>query len=108
MSQEVEFEGGYLMPLLDSHPGVAVIGPQHVEYVRRKVEAYKVLHPDHIAQYPPPKPDAKPISPGTDFYRQSDYVDDPRYDGNLCRAEWLIYWMSWAVENCDKPIFYNS
>ena len=24
------------------------------------------------------------------------------------RLEWLKFWIDWALENCDKPVFYNS
>lgn len=24
------------------------------------------------------------------------------------RLEWLKFWIDWALENCERPIFYNS
>lgn len=29
-----------------------------------------------------------------------------RYDRN--RLTWLIYWTRWALDNCKRPVFYNS
>lgn len=103
---EFEYKGKWLYPLMPEHPGVAPVSKHHLEYIEEKAAAYRAAHPDHIAQYPPPKPEAKPVC--GDLYRDCDYVEDPRYDGNLCRLEWLLYWMRWAVENCDKPVFVNT
>jgi hypothetical protein len=91
--------------LIQEHPGAAPITEKHLEYIEAKVNAYRAAHPDHRAEYPPPKPDAKPICGS--IYRDEDLVDDPRYDGDLCRAEWLLYWMKWAIKNCKKPVFVN-
>lgn len=95
-------------PLLEQHPGATPVTIEHAEEVEEKLSAYKAMHPDHIAQYPPLKPNAKPVVEGSTFYRQEDYVDDPRYDGNLVRGEWLAFWLRWAVENCSMPVFVNS
>jgi hypothetical protein len=32
----------------------------------------------------------------------------PASDYNLKRAEWLIYWMEWALANCKMPVLVNS
>ena len=104
---EFEWNGKHRMPLIPCHPGVCGITPEHVQYVQSKLDEYKKKHPDHRAEYPPPKPGAKPIF-GTSVYRKSDYVDDPTYDDALCRGEWLIYWLRWALEHCERPVFVNS
>lgn len=101
-----EWEGNYYGPLIQSHPGAAPITQGHVDCVRAKIDAYKLLHPGHFAAFPPPREGAKPLAPG--FYRDEDYVDDPRYDTNLVRGEWLLYWLEWAVKNCAQPVFVNS
>ena len=103
---ELKYGETYLYPLMPEHPGAAPITKAHLQYVEEKVAAYKAANPDHRAEYPPPRPDARPVV-GT-LYRDVDLVDDPTCDGNLCRAEWLLYWMRWAVENCEKPVFVNS
>lgn len=99
-------DGSWLYCLMPSHPGAAPITAKHLAYIEDKIAAYKARHPDHIAQYPPPKPGAEPIC--GDTYRDEDLVKDERYDGNLCRAEWLLFWLRWAVANCKKPVFVNS
>jgi hypothetical protein len=93
-------------PLLAEHPGSTIIQRGHVEYAEYKLQQYKARHPDHIAQYPPPKPDAKPWH--GNIYLDKDLIDDPRFDGALCRGEWLVYWLRWAFDNCKRPAFINS
>jgi hypothetical protein len=88
-------DGSYVGCLIPEHPGVARITQKHLDYITQKVTEYRVLHPNHIAEFPPQ-------SIGDSF------DPNPIYDGNLCRAEWLIYWMTWALNYCNKPTFYNS
>lgn len=95
-------------PLIECHPGAVPVTKEHVEYVAAKLAKYKEMHPDHIAQYAPLKEGAVPIAPGCGIYREDQYVDDPKYDGALCRGEWLLYWLRWAVENCQQPVFVNT
>lgn len=105
-SGELQYGGKWLYPLIQEHPGASPITELHAEYAEEKLRHYKALHPTHVAQYAPPKPDAKPFF--GDRYRDEDLVDDPKYDGNLCRGEWLVYWLRWAVDNCKQPVFVNS
>ena len=100
--------GNERYPLIMQHPGAAPITIEHVEEVEDRIAAYKAKHPTHMAQYPLPKEGAKPIFEGSSVYRDEDLSDDPRYDGALCKGEWLIYWLRWAVENCQQPVFINS
>lgn len=102
---EIEVRPGvFCSTLIADHPGAAPITPEHLSYIQTKVDAYKARHPDHIAKYPPLKAGVVPRELGNP---QSDYVEDDRYDGNLCRAEWLVFWMRWALANCTKPVFVN-
>lgn len=101
-----EWKDEHLTPLLNRHPGVTNITAGHVAYCAAKLNAYKTKHPTHRAEYPPPKPGAEPIM--GNFYREADLVQDPEFDGYLCRGEWLLYWLRWAVENCECPVFVNS
>lgn len=34
--------------------------------------------------------------------------DKDESNANMARLEWLRFWVDWSLENCDKPIFYNS
>lgn len=95
-------------PLIQDHPGAAPVTIEHVEEVEERLAAYKAKHPDHIAQFPPLKPGAKPLLPGSDVYADNAYSDNPRYDGHLCRGEWLAWWLRWAFDNCRQPVFVNS
>jgi hypothetical protein len=102
--EPIKWEGEEYYPLICEHPGITVITRYHFAMIKRKIKAYKEKYPDHIAQYPPAKEGIEKAP----FYRSEDYVDDPIYDGNLCRAEWLIYWIGWALQNCENPIFVNT
>lgn len=104
---EFERDGTTYYPLMPTHPGEQPVTQAHVDEVAERLEAYKDKHPDHIAQYPPLKPDAKPMVEGSSFYDDDQYVDDAKYDAALVRGEWLLYWLKWAVENCKQPVFVN-
>jgi hypothetical protein len=108
LNEDFEWNGVSRYPLIYDHPGAQPITKEHVEYVEAKLAAYKAAHPTHIAQFPPLKASAKPLVPGTDFYAPDQYENDPKYDGDLCRGEWLAYWLRWALENCRRPVFVNS
>lgn len=101
-ADELALEGHIRQPLMPSHPGVAPITIEHVRYIEGRVADYKRRHPDHRAEYPPPKPGAV-LCGG--MFSERDLIDDPRYDGSLCRAEWLLFWLRWAVDNCKRPVF---
>lgn len=105
---EIEYKGTFLSPLLECHPGAKPITQLHLEYIAEKIDDYKRRHPDHVARYRPPKAGAQPMIPGSDMYREEDLDTDPRNDPWLCRGEWLLFWVRWAVENCKHPVFVNS
>jgi hypothetical protein len=105
-SDETEINGNTRYPLMSEYSRAAPITIEHVEEVERRLAAYKAKHPDHIAQYAPLKEGIEKND--INWYNPDDYVDDPRYDPNLCRGEWLAYWLRWAVENCERPVFVNS
>lgn len=105
---EFEWNGISREPLMPTHPGAAPITKEHVEFIEHRLAEYKAKHPTHIAHLPPLKPGAVPMMPGSSFYLDDQYVDDERYDVWLCRGEWLAYWVRWAIENCERPVFVNS
>jgi hypothetical protein len=84
---ETKINGNTRYPLMSEYSRAAPITIEHVEEVERRLAAYKAKHPDHVAQYAPL---------------------DPRYDPVLRRGEWLAYWLRWAVENCERPVFVHS
>ena len=103
-ASDFEWQGKTYYPLLANHPGAAPITKAHVEVVEMKLDNYKRKFPNHIAQYPPLKDGVVKTWVNT----EEDYVKDARYDGNLCRGEWLLFWLKWAIENCKYPVFVNS
>lgn len=103
-----ERDGKSRGPLIEEHPGAVPVTKEHVEEVEARLAAYRAKHPTHRAEYPPVKAGAKPVIAGSNIYREEDYVDDPEYDSALCRGEWLAFWLRWAYENCQRPVFVNS
>jgi len=102
---DFEWEGVVRYPLMNDYPGVCPVTREHVEIVEAKLTAYKALHPGHRAEYPPLK---LGVVKNEGYRRAQDCVDDPVYDITLCRGEWLAFWLRWALENCDRPVFVNS
>lgn len=100
----IDVEGGTIYPLIDEHPGAMPITQHHLRIVEEKLAAYQAKHPTHRAEFPPLKPGIEKEG----FHPDSHYVDDPTYDPTLCRAEWLVFWMRFAVQNCENPVFWNS
>lgn len=94
-----------VMPvLIVEHPGCSPLVPAHLEFLRFCLDEYKTNHPDHIAAHPPLKDGVKK----SNWNKPEDYVQDTRYDGDLCLAEWLVFWVDYTLKNCDKPVFVNS
>ena len=107
MFQGFDLGGVHRRALISDRPGICRIMDDHVEIVESKVTAYKILHPNYFGGYPSLIPHlqatAKSLSHSSD-----DYLANPQYDGHLCRGEWLAFWLRWAFENCDRPVFVNS
>jgi len=103
-----EWKGVVRYPLISHHAGAALVTREHVEVVETKLADYKILHPDHRAEYAPLKPGAEAIAEDRGSYRAEDFVDNPIYDTALCRGEWLAFWLRWAFDNCNRPVFVNN
>jgi hypothetical protein len=86
----ITVDGKKLSALMPEHPGTAPIVQGHYDYIKKKVDRYKMKHKGVAAGYP------------------KDGQEDAGAGGVLVRAEWLLFWLKWALDNCDKPIFYNS
>jgi len=73
--------------LIRQHPATYPLCEEHRKIVNEKYEAFKKKYPKAIASYED---------------------EDNEANGILVRLEWLKYWINWALDNCDKPVFYNS
>ncbi len=81
--------------LISCHPGSTPLTKKHKEIIDNSYKLFKEKYPKSTPTYGKAK----------------DFEDDPNNpieNSWLCRLEWLKYWVDWALENCDKPIFYNS
>lgn len=91
----------YLPSLIRPTGSFTPINSKHLEVIDFKVREYKKKFPDHLPRYPLLKPGREPsLDP-------NDYETDPKYDGVLVRAEWLLFWVRWSLNNCTRPIFYH-
>ena len=75
-----------MQELMPRHPGVVRIKSEHLNAVIKARKYFQKLHPN--------------IEPG--------FKDNDASSGHLARILWLEWWMNWALENCDNPMFYNS
>lgn len=73
--------------LMAEHPGCAMLTAEHVGKIRDAVNAYR----------------ARVTALG--FHAG---FKDPHGDPHLARAEWLLYWVEWALANCETPAIENS
>lgn len=81
---------------IQEHPGAVPLTRWHKDYINAKYEEYKKKYPDSVAEYPEQNE--------MGFFK----TEGRECDINLCRLEWLKYWINWAVDNCENPTFYNS
>ena len=79
------------MGLFRPHPGAA---PLHVGIKKQIDKAYD----DFMEKYPG-------TTPAFNHENDPDFPDE-KYQ--LCRLEWLKFWVDWALENCKNPIITNS
>jgi hypothetical protein len=82
--------------LLENHPGCVPLTKKHVAEINDAMNAYKLLHPDAIPTYGNPK----------NFYEADP--DNSEENSFMCRLVWLQFWATWAINNCEKPVFANS
>ncbi|MEO9521674.1 MAG: hypothetical protein ABJC88_16855 [Parasphingorhabdus sp.] len=72
-------------PILQDHPGFAVINQMDADYVGAALESFRLKHTGLEAGF--------------------NITDE---QANLARIEWLWFWMDWAVKNCERPIITNA
>jgi hypothetical protein len=85
--------------LLREHPGCVPL-----------VEEHKKIIDDAYAEFYKKYPNCKPgYSDKLDF-QNGVYEDDnwPEENAYATRLEWLKYWVDWALDNCEQPVFYNT
>lgn len=75
--------------LLREHPGCVPLVLRHKRAVDAAVQRMQWEYPD--------------MEPG---FSTGYSEGDPR--PYLARLSWLSYWIDWALENCQHPVFYNS
>jgi len=73
--------------LMRCHPDTVPLNEEHRKVINSKYKEFKRKYPN-----------AKP-----------NYNDeDNEENAALVRIEWLKYWVNWALDNCEKPVFHNS
>lgn len=82
--------------LIYSHPGCVPLTEQHRQEVNQAFEAFKLKYPNAVSTYG-----------NTDNPLDVD-PENPEENGYMCRLVWLHYWVNWALDNCEKPVFGNS
>lgn len=81
--------------LLTEHAGCVPLTERHRREINAAFEAFKIKYPN-----------AKPT-----YGNATDWEDDPENPSEnawMCRLVWLHYWVNWALDNCEKPVFANS
>ena len=67
---------------------------------------FKQKYPKAIASYSPKINSFDSSIPyGKRIHEDSDWPEENNW---FCRLEWLKYWVDWALNNCEKPVIYNS
>lgn len=85
--------------LLRKHPGCVPLVKEHKEIIDKAYQKFYDRYPNAKAGY----------SPKIDFEKRIfEDTEWPVENGMAARLEWLKYWVDWALENCEKPVFYNS
>ena len=75
--------------LMRNHPGTQPIRREHLRQVRTALANRR-----KIATLPP-------------GFHDYGHEGEDQYDAVLACLIWLEYWMSWALETCDRPAIHN-
>jgi hypothetical protein len=98
------WSGVHRKGLMQEHPGIAPITPDHIKLLEARLALYKVKHPSH-------RPVLLKLRDGTDkspFTELRDFLDYPASDFALFWGEWFLFWMKLAMIQCNRPIFKSS
>lgn len=74
------------MGLIRKHPGCVPLARYHQSSIENAMLNFKIKHPNAIPRM----------------------TDESEADCQLARLTWLKYWVDWAMQNCERPVFYNS
>ena len=85
--------------LLANHPGCVPLTERHRCEINAALASYKAKFPKAIPTFGKPAPEGK-------FF----WVDkeNPEENAYMARLIWLHYWVNWALDNCEKPVFQNT
>ena len=81
--------------LIMNHSGCVPLTNRHRVDINKAYENYITKYPNAKATYGNVK----------DICEVDE--DNPMENSALCRLEWLKFWVNWALDNCDKPVFAN-
>ena len=87
--------------LLSQHPGCIPLTEKHRKEINAALENWKRKYPDANPTY------GKPCPEGESSLSWED-KDNPKENAMMCRLVWLHYWVNWAMDNCEKPVFANT
>lgn len=82
--------------LIQHHPDCIPLTEKHRREINAAYDNFKIKYPAARATYGNPKSMLEPDE------------DNPEENGQLCRLVWLHYWVNWALDNCEKPVFENT
>lgn len=85
--------------LMREHPGVFPLSVDHEKQIFVAIGKLKQKYPNAKAGYSPNINESKGVFEDPDW---------PVFNNYLVRLEWLLYWVSWALENCKNPVIYNQ
>jgi len=84
--------------LMRRHPSVYRLRKKHKVAIDKAYKEFYEKYPNAKAGYSP-KVMADPFAEDKDWPAENEWA---------VRLEWLKFWVDWALENCEKPTFYNS
>jgi hypothetical protein len=85
--------------LLANHPGCVPLTERHRCEINAALAAYKAKFPKAIPTF------GKPAQEGEIFWVDKENPEENAY---MARLIWLHYWVNWALDNCEKPVFENT
>lgn len=87
--------------LIANHPGCVPLTERHRRDVNDALARWKERYPDAVPTY------GKPAPEGTHPLMWED-PDNPIENARMTRLVWLHYWVNWALDNCERPVFENT